>query len=192
MSNFIFKLFLTLSSTSLFAVIFFIKSRYLFNINSIASFYEYKNNYIAELLLLIYFVVPVILVICVLNIARYLSKDEFKEGDIIKIENAGESFMPIYLGYFFVALSISDNDFFVFSVVYFVVFIFVFISQSHYFNPILLLFGYYFYKVETQSGQIYTLISQRSFRYENIEDIKIDCVYRINDFSFIEIRKAKK
>ena len=37
-----------------------------------------------------------------------LGHDSFKKGDIEELKLANNSFLPNYLGYFFVALSISD------------------------------------------------------------------------------------
>lgn len=52
--------------------------------------------------------IPVLLTALSIFLSRGLSSDDFKEGDVVSIEHANNSFLPSYLGYFFVALSISS------------------------------------------------------------------------------------
>ena len=63
---------------------------------------------------------------------------------------ADGEFLPTYLGYFFVALSISDLLSLIF--IYLILLVFVCLSQTKYFNPIYLLFGYHFYHAATEHG----------------------------------------
>ena len=55
---------------------------------------------------------------------------------------ADGEFLPIYLGYFFVSVGVSEH--FTMAVVYLIVFVFTFLSQTQYYNPIYLLFGYHY------------------------------------------------
>lgn len=50
---------------------------------------------------------------------------------------ADGEFLPIYLGYFFVSVGVSEH--FTMAVVYLIVFVFTFLSQTQYYNPIYLL-----------------------------------------------------
>jgi hypothetical protein len=111
-----------------------------------------------------------------------LGKDEFKAGKVASIEHANNSFLPSYLGYFFVALSIGNWETLWF--VYGVLFVFTFLSQALYFNPLFLLFGYEFYNIATKNGTAIFLISKE--RYKKPDDIQIPLAYRINNYTFIE------
>jgi hypothetical protein len=126
--------------------------------------------------------VPIILTWLSLFLSKYLGKDDFKAGEITDIEHANNSFLPSYLGYFFVALSISDWQalFFVYSIL----FVFTFLSQALYFNPIFLLFRYEFYNVKTKSGTTIFLISRA--QYKMPKDVIISTARRINNYTFIE------
>jgi hypothetical protein len=90
--------------------------------------------------------------------------------------------LPSYLGYFFVALSVSNWETLFF--VYGVLFIFTFRSQALYFNPLFLLYGYEFYNITTTSKASIFLISRE--RYKVPSDIAIAKAFRINNYTFIE------
>ncbi|MBE0354513.1 hypothetical protein PPHE_a2181 [Pseudoalteromonas phenolica O-BC30] len=98
------------------------------------------------------------------------------------IEHANNSFLPSYLGYFFVALSISNWETLFF--VYGVLFIFTFLSQALYFNPLFLLFGFEFYNIKTKNGTAIFLISRNKYKKPN--EIDIEKAHRINNYTFIE------
>ena len=129
-----------------------------------------------------YFLVPVLLTGLSILLSPLLGKDGFDKGSIESIEHANNSFLPSYLGYFFVALSIPNYETLVF--VYTVLFIFTFLSQALYFNPLFLLFGYEFYNIKTQSGTAIFLISR--YKYKSPCEIEIPKANRINNYTFIE------
>lgn len=176
MGNFLYRLLLSISSTSLLISIFLIKSKiYFTNMD-----YSLINN----LILLIYFLIPIFFTKVSIYLSKFLSKDTFTPDEVSEIEYAGNSFLPSYLGYFFVALSIADKDFFTLIVLYFIIFIFVFLSKTFYFNPVFLIFGYHFYQIKTSTGLKVFLITKKTFKKK--EDVNSNIVYRINDFTFIE------
>ena len=76
--------------------------------------------------------------------SRFILKKGSIEGDIVEVSLANDSYMTNYLGYFFVALCIQ-KDWISFAVVYIVIFVFTYKSQSLFYNPLFLLFGYNFY-----------------------------------------------
>ena len=129
-----------------------------------------------------YLVIPLILTYISIIFSSYLGKDEFKKGEVESIENANNSFLPSYLGYFFVALAISNLEVMFF--VYIVLFGFTFLSQALYFNPLFLLFKYKFYNIKTKNGTAIFLISRH--QYKQPSDIEIATAYRINNYTFIE------
>ncbi|HGN6412560.1 TPA: hypothetical protein ACKUJG_002234, partial [Neisseria gonorrhoeae] len=79
-------------------------------------FYRVISNHwiepISKLSLLFYFLIPFIATATVLWLSKYLGKDEFKQGEVKELEYVNDNFLPSYLGYFFVALSIPDNNLF--------------------------------------------------------------------------------
>jgi O-antigen ligase len=125
--------------------------------------------------------VPIILTYISLCFSKKLDSDPFEKGDIIEMEHASNSFLPSYLGYFFVALSISATETLWF--VYIVLFVFTYKSQALYFNPLFLVFGYKFYNAKKKNGDTIFLISRENVK--NSKDFSCQKAYRINDYTFI-------
>ena len=130
----------------------------------------------------LYILVPLISTWISISLSSKLGRDEFKEGETISIEYANNSFLPSYLGYFFVALSIGNCETLVF--VYILLFIFTFLSQALYFNPLFLIFGYEFYNITTRNGTTIFLITKKKFK--KTDEVIIPIVFRINDYTFFE------
>lgn len=178
MANIIYRLFLTFSATSLLLIVFLVKERLTFNI----KIFEFEISVYPAFTGLLLFLIPLTLTRIVLFFSSSLGHDSFKKGSITEIQYANNSFLPSYLGYFFVALSIGDKNTLLF--VYAVLFIFTYKSQALYFNPIFLIFGYNFYNIKDESGKMLFLITK--------EEIKVgstyECTraYRINNFTYIE------
>lgn len=111
---------------------------------------------------------------------RFLERDSLEE--CIECVLADNDFLPVYLGYFFVALSI--NDFITLCYVYTIIFVFTFLTQTQYFNPVFLVFGYHFYHVVTSRGTKIFII-KRGKIIRNVRDMKFDDLRRLNDTTYI-------
>ncbi|MGJ8523512.1 hypothetical protein R84981_002215 [Carnimonas sp. R-84981] len=131
---------------------------------------------------LIYILIPVFSTWVSILLSSKLGKDEFKPGEVKIIEYANNSFLPSYLGYFFVALSIENWE--TLDFVYCVLFVFTLLSQALYFNPLFLLFKFKFYSVTTINGTTIFLISRYDYKKPN--KVQIPIAYRINNYTFIE------
>ena len=179
MGNIAFRILLTFNATSLLVIVFCIQNDF-----PLSYFYPHPitcaapdyASYIA------YAIIPIFLTWVSLKLSKFLGRDEFKSGEVESIEHANNSFLPSYLGYFFVALSISDWTALAF--VYGMLFVFTFLSQALYFNPLFLIFGYEFYNIKTASGTTIFLISKD--RYKKPGAVSISSARRINDYTFIE------
>lgn len=106
------------------------------------------------------------------------------ECKIREVELASHSFLPNYLGYFFVALSIQNKETLLF--VYAVIWLFTHLSQALCFNPLFLLFGYQFYFVTAEDGTKIFLITKQHMKV--YQDVVLRDLHRINDFTFIDMR----
>ena len=119
--NILFRLLLTFNATSLLIIIFLVQRKY-------TLFYFFQHEQSLQWLsgipqvgsYLFYFLIPVVLTKVSLVLSAALGKDEFKKGEVISVEHANNSFLPSYLGYFFVALSINNWGalFFVYGVLF--------------------------------------------------------------------------
>lgn len=168
--NALYKLLLTFNATSWMIIIFAIKEKW--SILSVPS-------YLCGVILLI---IPILLSLLTLFISKRLGK----ESTVLNCQEfnlADGEFLPVYLGYFFVSLSVSDCITMLF--VYLIVFIFTFLSQTQYYNPIFLLFGYHYYHISTETGtKIFVIKKGKVIR--NLSDMKLENLYRLNDSTFIE------
>lgn len=178
--NFAFRLLLTFNATSLLAIIFLVQKGH-----ALGEFFPQYLHLVAlpnAISYAVYLLVPILLTGLSILLSSKLGRDSFKSGEIVSIEHANNSFLPSYLGYFFVALSVGNWETFAF--VYGVLFVFTFLSQALYFNPLFLLFGFEFYNITTKNGAAIFLISRQC--YKTPAEIDISAAYRINNYTFIE------
>lgn len=178
MINLLFRLFLAFNSTSLIIVVYVIKSGIQFNLVPKCFPVDIPN--------FAYYILLVALVIAStylsLIISDLLSKDEIKQGAITSIESASNSFLPSYLGYFFVALDVPNSEtlYFVFTIIY----VFTFFSQTLYFNPVFLIFGYHFYNLTDVNQVRIFLITKKKLKA--LSSAEFPVLHRINDYTFID------
>jgi len=171
--NLIFRLFLTFNATLFLWVIFLIK-----NIEDLPNLYGY-GKWLWPFLLIIF---PFLFSIISIIIVPKLSKDEINFDDIIHLKYEDNTFLPNYLGYFFISLSVSSYHNMIF--VYGILYLFSFSSQSTYFNPMFLVIGYKFYSLKTKKGTTIYLISRK--KYKKPRDIDKFIAFRINDHTWME------
>ena len=180
MINTIYRLLLTFNATSLLVIIFFVQKAY-----TLGHFFPNSPhlvgmpNYVSYIS---YLAVPILLTGLSIRLSSLLGMDDFKPNEISSIEHANNSFLPSYLGYFFVALSVGNWETLCF--VYGVLFVFTFLSQALYFNPLFLLFGFEFYNITTKSGTSIFLISR--YKYKKPDEVDVPVANRINNYTFIE------
>ena len=89
------------------------------------------------------------------------------------------------MGYFFIGIGI--DEFKVLIMIYAIIFIFTYISQSKCYNPLLLIFKYKFYNVTTNNGTKIFLITKKELR--NSKDVYFKKLKRINNMSYFDIGK---
>jgi hypothetical protein len=174
MLDFVFRLMLTTGATFWMVIVFGIKEHWTLCI------------FPAEVIGIALMMVPIALSGIAFLMSRFFNRDSIQNcTDCVLADN---DFLPVYLGYFFVALSINDSITLCF--VYAIVFIFTFITQTQYFNPLFLLFGYHFYHVVTLQGtQVFLIVKGKVIR--NVQDVKFTDMRRLNDTTYI-VRKDKR
>ncbi|RDU54811.1 hypothetical protein CQA49_04380 [Helicobacter sp. MIT 00-7814] len=145
-----------------------------------------------------------VIIICVAAAISYLYiytiKKKCKPNDSMiccKVEIAEPKYIPIYITYFVIALSIpydKHNVFYswiIFALVFTCIYLLILKGKFSYFNPYLLFYGYHFYEIEIDStnqefaGYKIFLISK-----ENIKDThKYSTLIRLNNFVYFDYRK---
>lgn len=180
MTNFLFRLLLTFNATSLLVIIYLVQKGH--TLGSFCPLFNFTTALPNLISYIIYLLVPIVLTGLSIALSSRLGRDSFKAGEVESIEHANNSFLPSYLGYFFVALSVPNWETLIF--VYGVLFVFTFLSQALYFNPLFLLFGFEFYNIKTKNGASIFLISRQ--RYKTPHEIEVATANRINDYTYIE------
>ncbi|AWP26690.1 hypothetical protein B9D94_08695 [Paenibacillus sp. Cedars] len=178
--NVLFRLFLTFNATSLIIVVYLIKERYL--LKDILPFFSVVPDFVTFVL---YFCIPLLFTYISLILSKFLDDDSIQSNDhpaIKEVEQANNTFLPSYLGYFFVALSVTHHETLIF--VFFILFLFTFLSQTLYFNPLYLVFGYQFYYVTTDTNVKVFIITKRTLK--NPSKLDFPNLKRINNFTFID------
>lgn len=174
MTRFLYQLFLAFNSTWLIVVVFLVKEQY---------YFRFLKEYSIYYSWVLFLCVPVILTVISFLIAISLPKDSLQSNSVKEIELANNNFLPTYLGYFFVSLGIEEISTLVF--VFAIIYVFTFLSQTLYFNPIFLLFGYHFYFVKTSGNVKIFMITRKKLKVpgqDNFEELR-----RINNYTFIEL-----
>lgn len=166
----LYKLLITLNATSWMLIIYVIKEGC-----TIGNF----PRYLFGIVLLF---VPVVLSGVSLIWSRHLGTESVVDN-CKDFNLADGEFLPIYLGYFFVSVGVSEH--FTMVVLYLIVFVFTFLSQTQYYNPIYLFFGYHYYHITTESGTKIFVIKKGAV-IRNIKDLEFNHLHRLNDSTFIE------
>lgn len=172
--KYIYQFFLAFNSTWLIVVVYLVKEKYRLNILEDCSIYYSWA---------IFILFPIILTFVSFLIALKLPKDQLIDAAIYEIELANNNFLPTYLGYFFVSLGISDIQTLV--VVFIMIYIFTYLSQTLYFNPIFLIFGYHFYFIKTNKNIKIFLITKKQLKTPG--EIGFQNLRRINNYTFIDL-----
>ncbi len=172
--KYIYQLFLAFNSTWLIVVVYLIKEKFKIN---------FLDNYSIYFSWFLFILIPIILTALSFIIANKLPKDQLPNSSVNEIELANNNFLPTYLGYFFVSLGV--NDVITLIVVFAMIFIFTYLSQTLYFNPIFLLFGYHFYFIKTNNNIKIFLITRKQLKIPG--EIGFQKLRRINNYTFIDL-----
>lgn len=104
------------------------------------------------------------------------------------ISSAHETFIPAYLGFFFVALSVPDENYLTFGIVLFLILFFIYQTNGFFYNPLFILFGFKFYYISSENKKKILLITRRK-DFNIISQDNYKKLFRINDFTFIDWEK---
>lgn len=190
--NCLFRLLLTFNATALIFVVYAIKQKIVINV--LVKYFTNLPDFLSSFFInlphcisyIFYFLIPVLLTMLSLYISKFLSDDAISSTDnspvILEVEQANNAYLPSYLGYFFVALSVSHWTTLIY--IFAILFIFTFKSQTLYFNPLFLLFKYHFYYVTTVNKLKVFVITRKTINKP--DSIQFPKLKRINDFTFIE------
>lgn len=190
--SYVFRFFLILNSLSLSFLVFAIhKNITLSWIQTIfCKIFAYKDKYCFSLTgfssYLFYLICIILLSVVSIYFIHKLSDDEIEKDTLVNIEPANDVFLPSYLGYFFVALSVPDIKMFL--IVFGIIAIFIFYSRISYFNPIFFIFGYKFFYVLNSNNVKILLITKKELK--TTENASFSQLKRITNYTFIDVEKG--
>ena len=115
-----------------------------------------------------------------------LDDDEMQNDASIKsVEDASLQFVPNYLAYFFVAL--SANDWYAVLIVFLIMLVLSYLSNTMIFNPLLAIFKYRYYLVVNQNNKRSLVITKRLLNPAPASPISFPKLKRLNDNTFVEL-----
>jgi len=134
-----------------------------------------------------YIVLVIVLTWIVTLFFPKLDDDEMQNGASIKsVEDASLQFFPNYLAYFFVAL--SANDKYAVLIVFLIMLVLSYLSNTMLYNPLLVLFKYRYYLVVNGNNKRSLVITRRLLNPAPAEPISFPKLKRLNDNTFIELK----
>lgn len=120
----------------------------------------------------------------------FLSKKNNKNNETmecVETEIAEPKYIPIYVAYFVIALSIKNN-WLIFGIVFIMIYLLIIKGKFSYFNPYLLFFGYHFYEVQIKNNSKgnakYKLFLISKNKIKNIKNH--NNLIRLNDFTYLD------
>lgn len=119
-------------------------------------------------------------------IKRYFNKIYFSKNQLVEFEQANDFYLPIYLGYSFVAISLPTIKSFI---LFFLIMILILArTRFFYFNPLFLVLGYKFYFILDSDKVKFLLITKKDLK--NPDDIfqqmnQTVALTRLNNHTYI-------
>lgn len=174
------------ASTLFIASLYLIKSKFLYGFSG----YLWLDSVFS---LLLFVVIPLVISIaCLKAECMFCPEDSLKEP-VQKVSSANKEYLPVYLSYFFVSLSIPgavDNlEWGVLAVFVVIIWIFTSVTTTYYFNPLLLVLGYKFYNVVSHNGIELFVITKRTIG-KGERDIVFLNLRKITEYVYVEVKEV--
>jgi len=187
--NWSYLLYMTICSTSFFVVVYLIKCKYaLIEIEGHETLEQIAN-------ILLFIAVPLFMSWLSIVLSKKRADDSIKKPTQ-SVRNASNTYLSVYLSYFFVALSIPELqsstasnfgvDWIVLLSLYCLICVFIVCSRSYYFNPLLYFFGYNFYNVVTYNG-IHLFVITKNTVTKGQKEIVFPRLKRITDIVYLDV-----
>ena len=176
---------IALASTSLLPSIYLIKSGYEL---------VHVESDVVNLALNLIFYLGGPLVLSLISLQWMVSQsDDSITNDINAISPVNNEYLPVYLGYIFVSLSIptpenGGADWLTLIIVYLLISLFVTYSKTLFFNPIFIVLGYGYYQVTTENGVKVFVMTKRKIRKTGGKPT-FPNLKKVNDLVYIDIDK---
>lgn len=179
--DFLLMLVMSVASTALLPAIYFIKSSY--------SVIDFGIDYSMLLNFVLYIATAVLLSRFSLYLMGKRASDSIN-NEVSEIKPVNNDYLPIYLGYIFVSLSLPNPasgqvDIFLLVLIYVMICMFVTCSKSLCFNPLFVIFGYGYYLVNTTSNTKVFVITKQKIG-KGSKRITFPNLTKINEIVFLD------
>lgn len=175
---------MNLASTLLIVSLYFIKAQVVFFHTGVVW-----SDYLLTIFVLLG--TPILMSWVFVCFAKIISPDDSLRLPVRKVSSANKEYLPVYLGYFFVSLSISGSSqeglaYGVLLVFVLIIWVFTSLTTTYYFNPLLLLMGYRFYNVTSNNGIELFILSRKIVR-KNETNITFPKLKKLTESVYLEI-----
>lgn len=187
--NWSYLLYMTICSTSFFVVVYLIKCKYTLIRMSGFEILEQIIN------IVIFIIVPLLMSWLSIVLSKQRADDSITRPTQ-SVRNASNTYLSVYLSYFFVALSIPELqsngqsglgvDWIILLSLYCLICVFIVCSRSYYFNPLLYFFGYNFYNVVTHNG-IHLFVITKNTITKGQREIVFPQLKRITSIVYLDV-----
>lgn len=177
----LYSFFFTLVSLSLLAVIYLINKG--IEIGTLTGWQVLDFDAPAWMSYLIYFGGSVLLTWLSSLLFKYFEKYDIPKENVRCVESADGVFIPTYIAYVFVGLSVSGLTQLFFC--YAILSIICFAAQTYLFNPAFYLLGYKFYFVTNSINKKLLVMTKKRILLSTTVDFSK--LYRINDYTYVEL-----
>lgn len=178
--NRIYSLIFTAISLSLLIAIFLINNSIEMNVFRGLSIFQYKLSGCISFSL--YLAVCILLTWLSSLLFKKFQKQDILNRNIQNIESADGIFLPTYIAYIFVGLSVKGITELCFC--FGVLVAICYSAQIYLFNPIFYLLGYRFFFITNSKKQKILLMTKRRILLSESHDF--NGVHRINDYTYVE------
>lgn len=162
--------------------IYFIKSSY--------WLLSVREDCLVFINIIIYICLPLVLSYLILFAFRHCFSADSITNPVAEIKSIDNEYIPIYLGYIFVSVSIPNPsegmiDMITLMVVYVIINLVIISSSTVCFNPIFIIFGYTYYAVKTL-GNVTVFVISKNKRGKNDREVTFPRLRKITETVFIE------
>lgn len=111
------------------------------------------------------FLFPIFLLLCYVIIKIAFKKLTVRKIEVDSIDSVDVNLIPFLISYFLPCVELYKKDL-IFTIAWiFLLMVIMFIyKQTHFYNPILKIFGYRYYKINTKAKVSYTIISKEKLK----------------------------
>ena len=177
----LYNLLFTIVSLSLLVVIYLINSGT--GIRELTGLYIPGHDFPAWVSYTIYCISVIVISWLTTFLFSFFEKHNIPSTNVKGIESADGIFIPTYLAYVFVGLSMQSLDKLWFC--YGILVVVCFAAQIYLFNPAFYLLGYKFYFVTNSRGKKLLIMTRKRILLS--ETIEFEKIYRINDYTYVEL-----